>query len=189
LTLVASDRDVAVLDSVQYLDSGPCVAAVADGEGRTFGREGAIVEESAPDWEDRWQLFAAATSAAGIRSTLTLPVREGDRVVGSVNLYAASADAFEGLHDEIAAIFSAWAPGAVRNADLSFSTRERARQAPGMLRDAAKVDVAVGLLLASFDLEEDEARRRLREAASRGGVDEVLLAEVLVELLGHRRGD
>jgi GAF domain-containing protein len=186
LTLVASDHEIALLDALQYVDSGPCVDAVAAEQVITFDRDGPRPAESAPDWEDRWQLFALATAAAGVRSTLTLPLLDDDQVVGSVNLYAASTGAFDGLHAEIADILSAWAPGAVLNADLPFSSRERARQAPRILKNAAKVEVAIGLLLASLDLDEHEARRRFYDAAGRGGVEDVRLAEVLVELLGQR---
>jgi hypothetical protein len=180
LTLVASDLDIAILDALQYLDSGPCVESAASEEVVTFDQD---------DPEEQWQLFADATAAAGVRSTLTLPIlAEPERVgevAGSVNLYAASPRAFDDLHEEVAEVFSAWAPGAIRNADLSFATRELARKAPQILRNAAKVDVAVGLLLAAFDLEEQEARRRLRDAAVRGGVEEVKLAEALLDLLGR----
>jgi GAF domain-containing protein len=175
LTLVASDLDIAILDALQYLDAGPCVEAAARAEVVTFNQD---------DPEGEWQLFAEATAAVGVRSTLTLPILAGAEITGSVNLYAASPRAFEGLHEEVAEVFSAWAPGAIRNADLSFATRELARAAPQILRNAAKVDVAVGVLLAALDLEEQEARRRLRDAAVRGGVEEVTLAEVLLGLLG-----
>ena len=181
LTLVASDRDIALLDALQYVDSGPCVEAVDKEKVVTFDDERSRPVRSG--WEGRWQLFAAATSAVGVRSTLTLPILTEDQVVGTVNLYAASPHAFDGLHPEIAAIFSAWAPGAIRNADLSFATRESARQAPRILKEAAKVDVAVAFLLTTLGIDEDDARRRLRDAARRGGVDEVQLAEALLNLL------
>jgi hypothetical protein len=176
LTLVASDRDIAVLDAVQYLDSGPCLEAAAE----------ARVVDFEPEEEERWRLFAEATSAAGVRSTLTLPILdENDVVVGSVNLYAASPGAFRGLDDEVATIFSAWAPGAVRNADLQFETRDIARLAPGILQDAAKVDAAVGVLLTFLGIAEQDARTRLREAAIRAGVDEVQVAQFLLGLVSR----
>ena len=181
LTLVASDLDIAILDALQYLDAGPCVDAAASAQVVTFAHDD---PESTSVGEERWQLFAEATSAVGVRSTLTLPIlAEGD-VAGSVNLYAAAPRAFDGLHEQVAEIFSAWAPGAIRNADLSFTTRELARSAPQILRNAAKIDVAVGVILTALELDEREARRRLRDAAVRGGVEEVKLAEAILDLLG-----
>ena len=106
-------------------------------------------------------------------------------MVGSISLYAATPRAFEGLHDEVAEIFRAWAPGAVSNADLSFTTREQAREAPRILREAARIDAAVGLLVSALDLPESEARRRLHDAAVRGRVEVVQFAEALLGLLGR----
>jgi transcriptional regulator with GAF, ATPase, and Fis domain len=96
-TLVASDESIAALDGLQYLDGGPCVAAVEEERVVRFPDEDAL-------GEDEWQLFARGTAAASVASTLTLPLVVGDRVTGSVNLYAASPNAFADKEQEIAAI-------------------------------------------------------------------------------------
>lgn len=90
LTLVASDEDALALDAVQYLD------------------------------ERGWHLFAAASAARGVASSLSLPVLREGVVVGSVNLYAATARAFDGHHHELVDLLGAWAGGAVTKADLSL---------------------------------------------------------------------
>ena len=95
-TLVASDEEIAVLDALQYFDGGPCVDAVHSGHGIETG-------SASPLDEEHWRLFAQATAAAGVRSTLTFPVTQSGRVVGSVNLYGASPNTFEGHHEELAA--------------------------------------------------------------------------------------
>jgi hypothetical protein len=130
--------------------------------------------------EQRWQHFARATSAAAVASTLTLPVMADGVVVGSVNLYAASRDAFDGRHADIARIFQAWAPGAVTNADLSFDTRRIAEQASERLEEAIGVDIAVGLISASRDIDLDAAREQLRDAALRAGISEAALAQSII---------
>ena len=174
-TLVASDDEIAVLDAVQYLQDGPCLLTARGDRPRSFDRE---------DFTDEfdWELLARATAAVGVRSTLTLPIFEGPDVRGSVNLYAASRQAFEGLHGQVAEIFAAWAPGAVSNADLSFETRRLAARAPALLRAAAKVATAVGILSAALEQDEDQARRTLRDAAAQAGVTELRLAEALLHL-------
>src|SRR5215218_2954296 len=112
-TLVASAEEVAVLDAIQYAAGGPCVEAAHTDR----------VVQYAPEAldEERWRLFAEATAARAVRSTLTLPVVRGGQVIATVNLYAAATHAFEGQHEHLAAIFGAWAAGAVTNADLSFT--------------------------------------------------------------------
>ena len=174
-TLVASDEEIGVLDAVQYLAGGPCVASAEDGRVVTFSHDDGLDEET-------WHEFALATAASGVGSTLTLPLISDQRVSGTVNLYAATPHAFEGHHDEVALIVGAWAPGAVTNADLSFSTRRDAEQAPRLLADANLVDLASGIVAESGGLDVATARERIRGAARRAGVTEVQLAEAIVEL-------
>ena len=122
-TLVSTSDEVSALDAVQYLTSGPCVQAVDDGHGIAASSDELMAEPG-------WRAFAQATAAAGVRSTLTFPIVQGTRTVGSVNLYGGSDHAFDGRHQQLADVFGAWAPGGVSNADLSFSTREVAVRAP-----------------------------------------------------------
>ena len=175
-TLVGTSDEVAVSDAIQYLDGGPCVAA-AEGAGADR-RESDVLSE------DRWQVFAQGWAASGIASTLALPLKRGDTVVGSVNLYRATDDAFEGLRDPLADAVGAEAEAAVSNADLSFSTREEATKAPAKLDEIVAIEVAVGIIMSALGLTSEQARRRLRRAAMRAGVSEVQLARGLIALLG-----
>lgn len=180
-TVVASDRDIALLDAVQYVAGGPCVEGAAELETKEF-------EVGDPLSEERWRLFAEASAAHPVRSTLTLPVLgEGRRVVGSVNLYAASGRAFEGLHEQLAEVFGAYAEGAVSNADLSFRSRDEARRAPQQVRDQVLVETALGILVVELEMDVDGARRRLETAAQQAGVSVVRLAREIVR--ARRRQD
>jgi GAF domain-containing protein len=172
-TLLASAQDVAVFDAVQYLAGGPCVEAAHTDQIEEFYPCEALDE-------DRWCLFAQATAARGVRSTLTLPVLSDGRVVGTVNLYAASRRAFVGHRAELAEPFGAWAEGAVANADLSFTTRREAEQAPTKLRNQALIDQAVGIVAEQLGVDVTTAAARLREAATRAGVTLLQLAGQLV---------
>ena len=173
-TLVASDEVIGALDAMQYVDNGPCVAALAAEEVQEYAIQDMLAE-------GEWQLFAQASAAAGIASTLTLPILVDEQVVGTVNLYAATPDAFAGHHDEVAAIFSAWAPGAVANADLTFETRRTAQAAPAILLDEMRIQVAVGILVVSERVSVATARVRLREAAERAGVSETTIARAIID--------
>ena len=174
-TLVATAEEIAVLDAVQYVASGPCVDAVDLGHGITTSA-GGLLDEA------RWSEFARASAAAGIHSTLTLPVVDEGVVVGSVNFYGRDEDTFVDRHDALADIFGAWAPGAVANADLSFTTRADAEQAPRRLRQAALVDTATGILAADRDTSLAKARDHLDGAARRAGIPVEVLAAVVIEL-------
>ena len=132
--------------------------------------------------EDRWALFARASSTAGVASSLSLPVLTNDRVVGGINLYASSSEAFTGHHRDLASALGATATGAVTNADLTFETRRRAERAPGRLQDQRHVDVAIGILAARLGLDVEPARARLRDAAVRAGITEPQAALVLISV-------
>lgn len=178
-TVLANDVDVAVLDAIQYLANGPCVAAVEDQDHDPSGFDlEDLLDESS------WQLFGRATAAKGVRSTLTLPLLFDERVIGSINLYGGSGRTFDGHHQALADLFGAWAPGAITNADLSFDTLRTARQAPRLLREETAFHAAVGIVAARADVSVGDAEQRLRDAALRAGVSLHDLAEAVLEAHG-----
>src|SRR3954454_14409834 len=169
-TLVATADMIAVLDAIQYVAGGPCVAGAHTNQ---------VTEIDVLD-EKRWRLFAEATAERGVRSTLTLPVVSDGRVEGTVNLYAASARAFVGHHQELAKVFGAWAAGAVTNADLTFRTRTEAKAAPQRLREQHVIDVATGIVAAQLGVDVETALARLRDGAARARVSLIRLARRIV---------
>lgn len=174
-TLVASDEQVALLDALQYLDGGPCEDTVANDRGLATTTADLLDERT-------WQLFARANAAAGVRSTLSFPLKEHGRVIGSVNLYAASSNAFEDLHTELADLLGSSAPWATRNADFCFDTRRAAEEAPKSLRAQGAINLAIGMLAAQHDTDVITAQERLEEAAARAGILAHQLAEALIRL-------
>lgn len=183
LTLVATSSEIAVLDAVQYLSGGPCVDALEAERVMVFPAGDDVLDE------EHWHDFARATAAAAVASTLTLPVITDGSVTSTINLYAAAAHSFDGFHEDIARIFDAWAPGAVTNADLTFSTRRIAEEAPRRLREDLTVVAAAGILAARHLGDLERARELLRSAALRAGVKEVDLAASIIEIAGRRSDD
>ncbi len=181
-TLVATPEQIAVLDAIQYLHDGPCVEAARSGRRMD-------VREMDPLDEGAWQRYARAGAARGVLSSLSLPIREdGDvgQVVGSVNLYGASRNAFTGHHGQMAELFGAWGPGAVSNADLSFSTRLAAAASPARARERSLLYEAVGMLAEFEHVDVATAELRLREAAARAGLTDVQIAQAV--LAAHAPG-
>ncbi len=174
-TLVASGLPVAEIDSMQYLTGGPCEAAVQDN----------VTQEATIDDlldESRWALFAQASAAAGVASSLSLPVLEQGRVIGGINIYASSSSAFAGHHGDIATALGASTTGVVTNADLDFESRLRARRAPQQLRDQQTIEVGVGILAAREGFDIEDARETLHNAAVRAGITEVQVAQTLINI-------
>ena len=160
-TLVASSGGAAVLDATQYVDGGPCVEVT---EGRMDSAE---VDLADPLDEGRWQLFARVGAAVGVAGRLSLPAYHDGVLVGGVNLYASTPEAFVGRHIALAKALGAQAADAVTNADLSFSTRLEAAAAPQLLKDRVDLDTATGLIAARSGAELKVARRLLHQAAAR----------------------
>ncbi len=175
-TVVASNTDVALFDAFQYVEGGPCVDSVATGAVIAHHSEGPLSEES-------WSSFAAATSAAGIGSTLSLPLIHDGVVTGGFNLYGSTASTFGGRHDSISRILGAWAEGAVIDADLAFTSRDAARRAPQVLRESTRLSLATALVARDQHLTVDQAEAKVRTAALRAGVALPSLVEGLIDVL------
>lgn len=174
-TLVASDAEIAVLDAVQYLAGGPCVEGVEVEHGLALNADDLLDEE-------RWRMFADASAAKGVVSTLTIPLVDNGAVLGSANLYGGSAHAFDGHHEELARLLGGRVSDIVRNADLSFSTRQVAEQAPETLQSQNAVDQAIGIIIASMRVDAQAAEQRLTESARRAGISVAQFARALVNL-------
>lgn len=169
-TLVASDETTGVLDGAQYLDGGPCVEAA---------ETGTLLHEDDLLSEERWRVLASAAGSRGVASSLSLPVVERGLVIGSINLYGASATTFTGHVEALAEVLGAWAAGAITNADLSFDSLDRARAAPALLREETVVSIAAGVLASASASSVAAAQERLRQAALRAGVPVAVLAEAI----------
>lgn len=179
-TLVASSVQTALLDAAQYVETGPGPQSIQK------ARPLAIVdlEEASP-----WPVFGSVASAAGIKSTLSLPlVREGQSL-GGFNLYATASGALRGHDDEIADILDVQRDGATEDGDLGFTTHTLALRAPQIMRDETNLAIVVAMLARWRGLDVAQAETRLRGAARRAGVTLDDMVTALLEVLIDRRAD
>ncbi|MFM6851232.1 MAG: GAF domain-containing protein [Terrabacter sp.] len=182
LTYVASDLDTALLDAMQYLDTGPCVRAAEDASAIVTGPETLFDEE-------QWRLFAQATASHGVRSTLSMPFVRNGVVTGAANFYGSGDSSFEGHVEMLARLFGAWSAGATHNADLQFRTRHQAARSVANLRASRLVDQAIGVLVAEGVADPNEAEARLRQAAAQAGVPVEVLSRALIDTYANGGGD
>jgi GAF domain-containing protein len=175
-TLVAGNRDAALIDALQYVDSGPCEKAVRTGE---------MTAAATPFDEEHWGLLARGWNLTGVASSLSMPVLRASQVVGGINLYASTSTAFHGHHEALAEACGAWAGGAVINADLAFTSRVRAAATPWRMREKKVVDVASGFIAEYLDTDVASAATRITNAAQRAGVSESDLARFILD--AHER--
>lgn len=174
-TVTCTPVEWAALDAIQYLDGGPCVDTASTRE-----------ETSVPDVLDerRWQAYGRAAAGLGIRSSLSLPIGRdgGGQTPGAINLYATDPEAFRGTAALLAAAVQVPADQVVSNADLSFMTRDLARELPARLDAKEALDSAVEVLVEAHGWPADEARRRLRTAAAQAGTPVDAVADLVVTL-------
>jgi GAF domain-containing protein len=175
-TLVASSIDIATLDATQYLEGGPCLEAERQRGALASDVDGLLDE-------GRWLVFAQASAAVGIASTLSVPIMTNNRAIGGVNLYASTPDAFEEKHEQLARAVGGSARDVVTNADLGFTSRHRAAQAPAQLAEQHDIDVALGIIVARQSVSMDVAQEHLTAAARRAGITEGQLAQALKHLM------
>jgi GAF domain-containing protein len=174
-TLASSGENVAGIDATQYLDGGPCLWD--DDESDSITTE---ISELLRD--ETWVLFARASLASGVASTLSLPVRDHGEVIGGINLYASAPGAFSGRSAALAAALGASAEGALTDADLSFSSRGRAAAAPHQLRERHELDVAAGILAARYRETIADAADWLANAAARADLSPGVVARLVIDL-------
>ena len=174
-TVTATSEDATALDATQYLGGGPCTDAARS------STETVVVDDVLD--EQRWLLYAQAAAASGVRSSLSLPLRgSGETAFGALNLYASEPEAFRGKEAQVAALFGARVNELVMNADLSFMTREFARELPQRLEEHEQVNQAVGVLMGLHGWAEAEARERLDYAAGHAHTSRANVARMIMVL-------
>ena len=170
---VASTSDrVAALDGVQYLGDGPCVRAAAT-------RRALACNRAELDQEPTWRAFAAATAAAGVASTLSVPLVHRGRVVGTINVYGAVENAFLGRLGDLEALYRDWAPVNAEGATLP-RRRPQVEAMSQHLRDDLDIKAATNQTASLEGVPLHRARQRLADAAHRAGVSQAHLATTIL---------
>jgi GAF domain-containing protein len=168
LTLEQAGRGVTVTysgdlarhgDERQYeLDDGPCLESMRTGTP-------VLVDDMAS--ERRWGAYPERAVEAGVRSSLSLPLRAGDRGRGALNLYSSRAHAFSDEGRRAAEPWAAQASGAL---SVAWGMAERDAAVDNLSRGMASRQVigqAVGLLMAQRRFTGDEAFELLKSASQR----------------------
>ena len=176
-TAVATDQAARRVDEVQYRPGvgGPCLEA--------YRRQQIIRIDSVVD-EDRWPEFTAAAAAAGVLSTLSLPLVVGGDGLGAINVYCRRSHGF-GPDDEVMGLaFASYASVALANARIYWRTQRLAGQLEEALSTRGVIEQAKGILIAEQGCSDDEAFDLLVKASQR---THVKLHDVAAELVERAR--
>lgn len=143
-------------DELQYaLEEGPCVDSTIAGRWR---RSGDLARD------DRWPAWAPRAARLGVRSLVSVGLGvglgDGKRPFGAVNLYATEAGRFvDPRHVERAALWATHVSVALRAVEEVAGLR-------AAMASRHAIGVAQGLLMARYDLDQDQAFRLLCRLSS-----------------------
>ena len=174
-SLGASAAFVSEIDDIQYelVNEGPCITAAQERQTVRSGSVGA---------DRRWPRFGPRVARLGVHSVLALPMLLPDRtVVGALNAYARSRDAFDEHAAGVGQLFAAPAGVAVHNAQLLAEARSDAARLQHALDSRAIIDQAIGVLRSRSGGTAEEGFARLRAISQDEHVKLVLIAERIVQ--------
>ncbi|MFG3556977.1 ANTAR domain-containing protein [Micromonospora sp. NPDC047557] len=137
------------LDERQYEQHrGPCLDASASGD-----------TVSVPDMtvEQRWPQWAQRARAAGVGSSLSIGLPIQESVVGALNVYGGTVNAFDPPAIAVAEHFAAYAAVALANAHLYDSAATLAEQLREAMHSRAVIEQAKGIIMGERRCTPDEA--------------------------------
>jgi GAF domain-containing protein len=153
-TIVATAPFVREVDDVQYgMGEGPCIAAAATGLTMRSGSLGA---------ESRWPRFGSRVGRLGVHSVLSLPLKIGGDVIGAMNVYSRSKEAFDDEAARLGEIYAAPAAVAVQNANALAAAVYLAQNLEKALHSRSDIDHAIGIIISRTGCDRSEAFDRLR---------------------------
>ena len=189
LHFVATDDGVAEVERVQErTQAGPGADAFRDGElvtvgdlelDRVDGVDG-VDGAGGGDGVDRWGEFRRAARRRGFGSVVGLPLRSGDRRLGSLDVYDTSARRWDDAELRAArALADVASTHVVRSGELA-EARELTSQLQHALEARVVIEQAKGVLSRHHGVSMDEAFSLLRDSSRRRSVPLRTIAEGVV---------
>jgi GAF domain-containing protein len=143
------------VDEIQYeANQGPCLTALATVE---------MVHTGDLAADGRWPVFGpAASKATGVMSMLSSPLHiEDSNVLGALNTYSTKPDAFDEIDLSGCAILSTHSAIALSR----VADREQKDHLTNALASNRKIGAAIGILMATHKITEQQAFDALRLAS------------------------
>ncbi|MBX9391771.1 GAF and ANTAR domain-containing protein [Streptomonospora nanhaiensis] len=164
-THAPTDPLVERVDRIQYrTGQGPCLDAI-------WVRE--VFSLDSVDEETRWPEFVAEAGGLGIKSVISFQLFTHSDVLGGLNLYSGTPNAFDVTAQEIGEILAAHAAVALANA----RTQHHLTRA---IRTRQRIGEATGILIERYKLTDRQAFTLLAKASQNLNVKLSALVEELV---------
>jgi GAF domain-containing protein len=162
------------IDKVQYeeLGEGPCITCMELQRPCVSGSLGS---------DGRWPHFGGRVARMAVHSALSLPLMVGDQVIGAINTYARSRDAFGEHAVQLGSQFAGPAAVSVYNAQLLAGAQERTKTLQRALDSRAVIDQAIGIIRSRAGVSAEVAFDRLTRMSQTENIKLHLVAEQMVE--------
>ena len=136
------------IDTIQYqqLGEGPCVTCMQSQRPAVSGSLGS---------DDRWPRFGGHVARMGVHSALSMPLAVEAELIGAINAYAYTRDAFAAHAVRLASQFAGPAAVSVYNARLLSDARDLAAQLRRAIASRTVIDQAIGIIRACMGLTAD----------------------------------
>lgn len=180
-TPVFTDEAAPEIDSAQYETGiGPCLDAY---------RNGVIYGIPSTADDKRWNPFSQACLAHGVQSTLSVPVKTSDEIVGALNFYAKTENAFDAEAYTLCEAFAAQAAIVIASARAYWDAKALGEQLTQALQSRVVIEQAKGLLMAT-GMTSDAAFDALRRASQhRNRKLHSIAADIVAEAERRARAD
>lgn len=178
-TVATSDARASMVDHVQYeTGTGPCLETLETGH---------PVEVTDQRSDDRWPAYAVRSVDLGVRCSLSLPLTNGERTLGALNVYGYERPReFGDDEKQRIAMFAAQASTALTLVMQRSAQESTAHQLEAALASRSVIDQAIGVLMAQERCTADQAFAMLRKHSQNNNrkVREVAV-DLIVRLTGH----
>jgi transcriptional regulator with GAF, ATPase, and Fis domain len=174
-TPTATSVEVREIDAAQYESGrGPCVDAA---------RVGQAVSTVIASEHGRWPEFSREAARRGVKSVLSMPLFDGEHVIGALNVYSKHSEAFSDGDRRLVAHFADHAGVVLRRASEFMTRGWICQQVTEAMSRADVVGQAKGILIGK-GYSGAEAMASLRRAAARRNRR---LSEVAQEIVASSR--
>jgi GAF domain-containing protein len=173
-TWAATAEFVHDIDTVQYeeLNEGPCITCMASRR---------VVVSGSVGGDGRWPHFGGRVARMAVHSALSLPLVVGDQLIGAINAYARSRDAFGEHAVQLGTQFAGPAAVSVYNGQLLDRAQERTNQLQRALGSRAVIDQAIGIIRSRSGVGAEVAFDRLTRLSQAENIKLHVVAERLVD--------
>jgi hypothetical protein len=182
LTLLETGRADTIVSTSKFAeDVGTLQVSVGEGPSPSAIAERRTVRCGSLGEQPQWAKFGPRVIRLGVHSAMSLPLRAADDIVGTLDVYAFAADAFDDRAILFGELFSIPAAMSVRNAQILSQAQRLAVQLEAALTSRAVIDQALGMVMARAGCTAEEAFDKLRTISQAENRRLALVAQRIID--------